>query len=66
MNPKLKWYTVVEYVDIETGELISKSLKERKYYVIRKTKKVEVYEYQGYGITKWTAECRRNGQQRLF
>jgi len=61
----VKWYTVTEYVDVETGEIITKSEYERNYYatgIIQKTTE----KNHKYGITKITKECRRNGQTRLF
>lgn len=64
MNNDKRWITVSEYVDIETGEIITKSLYEREYIIIRKTKK---YEDSGnYNIAKWVNECRRHGQTKLW
>ena len=34
-----KWYTMTEYVDIETGELITKTKFEKEYYKTNSTRK---------------------------
>jgi len=60
----IKWYTMTEYVDIETGELISKSEYEKNYYKIKNNKKIEITE--NHGIIKYITECRQHGQKRLF
>lgn len=67
-----KWITISEYVDLLTGEIITKSLYEREYYKIRTTKKVEIKEViikreiKKYGYVKYTNECRKNQQLRLL
>ena len=61
---KLKWFTISEYVDIETGELINRNQYEKDYYKIKITKKIEFNENNG--ITKYITECRRTKQTRLF
>lgn len=58
-----KWYTTTEWVDIETGEIISKDIAMNEYYVTNKTKKTELNE--NYGIIKYINECRRRNQQKL-
>lgn len=64
---KLKWFTVSEYVDIETGELIPKSeIENGIYYIKNKTKSHEINEQQNYGIRKFINECKRTGQTKLF
>lgn len=60
----IKFYSESTYVDIETGEIITKSKFEREYYKIRSNKKTIINE--NHGIIKHTIECRRNGQQKLF
>ena len=59
-----RWVTISEYVDIETGELITKSKYEREYYMIKKTKKVT--ENDKYRIITFTNECRPKGQTKLW
>lgn len=61
-----KWYTISEYVDTETGELIEKKQIENKEYKIRnKTIKYEINNEQHYGTRKITNECTRNEQTRM-
>ena len=64
MDEVKKWYSMSEYVDNETGELISKSLVEREYIIIKKSKKYEINGSNG--IIKWLNECERNRQKKLF
>jgi hypothetical protein len=59
-----KWYTISEYVDIETGEIINKLKHSKEYYTIKKTKKIEIHE--NYGTIKYIYECRNKGQTRIF
>lgn len=67
-----KWYTTVEYIDIETGEIITKSMYKREYETLKKTKKVEIVEIIinqeiiKHGQIKWQNECVRRRQLRLF
>jgi len=63
---KLKWFTAVEYVDVETGEIITKSEKERNYYVVGNETRTEINNEKKYGIKYIRKNCRRNGQQKLF
>lgn len=65
MDKKMKWYTVQEYIDKDTGEIISKSLKEREYIVQKKEIKYEKSN-EIYGIKKIINECKKNRQIRLF
>lgn len=60
----LKWYGMSEYVDVHTGEIISKAEYEREYIKIKTNKKYEVNET--YGIIRYTIECERNRQTKLF
>jgi hypothetical protein len=59
-----KWYTATEYVDTDTGELITKKEFEKNYYKTKSTRKIEIQE--NYGIIKYINECRITGQERLF
>ncbi len=61
---KMKWYTEVEMVDVETGEILTKSKVEREYIVKSKNKHKTEYK-DGKGIRKFTWECERNRQQRI-
>lgn len=61
----LKWITLTEYVDVETGEILTKSEKERSYYTTGKSHK-KIEENGNYRIKKYIYECRRNGQQKLW
>lgn len=64
-DDKLKWYTVSEWIDVETGELLNKSAYERNnYFVIKKSIKNEITEH--FGIRKIINECRKSGQTKLF
>jgi hypothetical protein len=59
-----KWYTEIQYVDIETGEIIDKKVFTEKYYKTNQTRKIEIYE--NYGIIKYITECRNRNQTKLF
>lgn len=67
-----KWITISEYVDLLTGEIITKSKYEREYYKIRSSKKIEIKEtiikreVKTYGYVKYTTECRKKQQLQLF
>jgi hypothetical protein len=62
MNKITKWFTISEWVDIETGELLHKEII-KDYYKIQTTKKIEINGNQG--IIKYTNECRNIRQQKL-
>lgn len=47
-----KWYTEMTYVDIHTGEIITKSLFEREYTTIETEKKIEINHEKNYGLIK--------------
>lgn len=54
-----------DYIDVETGEIITKSEYTRKYYATgKKTKKYE--ENEKYRIIKYGIECRPRNQTTLF
>lgn len=69
MEHKIKWFTAIEIVDITTGELITKSMYERRNMrIIKKTKSDEFKTSargEKYAIRTWTWECREHEQQRL-
>lgn len=57
---KIRWFTTVIYVDVDTGEILDKARVEREgYYVARKSKKVI-----DNNIIR-TYECRNTGQTKL-
>jgi hypothetical protein len=62
MNKISKWYTISEWIDVETGEILHKEVI-KNYYKIKTTKKIEINENQG--IIKYTNECRNIGQRKL-
>jgi hypothetical protein len=62
MNKISKWYTISEWIDIETGEILHKKVI-KNYYKIKTIKKIEINENSG--IIKYTNECRNINQQRL-
>lgn len=61
---KIKWFTISEHVDIETGEIITKKEFEKNYYKVGITKKTEINENNG--IIKYTTESRRTNQTRIW
>ena len=62
---KRKWVTIVEYVDIETGEIITKSVFEREYYKTGKKHK-KYNENEKFRITTLQFECRRKQQLTIW
>lgn len=69
----MKWTAKTEYVDLQTGEVISKSLYEREYYRVRSSKpKYEIKEVIinneiiKKGVIKYVTECRRKNQTRIW
>lgn len=60
-----RWYATSEYVDVDTGEILTRSQFERLDYVKLKTTKK--YEINGnIGIIKHQIECEVNRQKKLF
>lgn len=58
-----KWYSKTIYVDIETGEIISKQKAKKDYNITKTTKKIEYGKYSN--ITEYTRCAERKRQQRL-
>lgn len=56
-----KWITVTEYVDNQTGEMLTKKEVEKNYIITKKHKHATIENNTGY--IKWTKECTRNGKQ---
>jgi hypothetical protein len=59
-----KWYTVSQYVDVETGELLSKSQIERERWV-KVGSSYEIEYNDNYNTKKYTNEYERNRQTRI-
>ena len=65
MKGEIKWYSITEYIDISTGEIISKSEYEREKYItikINKTYKIN----KDNGIIKYSRECEKNRQLEIW
>lgn len=69
---RMNWVTVIKYVNLETGEEISKRTKQEtrqeiknKYIIIKIKKHVKTDKYQTTGVVEYTIECRRNPQGEL-
>lgn len=65
MKGEIKWYSITEYVDISTGEIISKSEYQRERYItikISKTYKID----KEYGIIKYRRECEKSRQFEIW
>jgi hypothetical protein len=60
-----KWYSITEYVDIDTGESLSKSDVERGYY-LRYGHEEKVEHQNNYSIKKRLNYVKKNPQIRLF
>jgi hypothetical protein len=60
-----KWYSVTEYVNIDTGEVISKSDVERGRF-IRSGHDENVEHFNNYSIKKRLNYVKKNPQIRLF
>lgn len=62
-----KWYTKLEIVDTDSGEILTKNdIINKKYIIINKNIKYEINKEQQYGTRIILWECERNKQQRLF
>lgn len=60
-----KWYTIVEHVDKDTGELLTKARVEREFWVKVGTERT-VERKPTYNISKITNIYEANKQTRLF
>lgn len=66
-TPVIKWNSNTIYIDVETGEIITKYRTEKDNYVIIKTtKNVKFNTNKTIGYIEYTKQCRRNTQQQLF
>ncbi len=59
----IKWVSVSEYVDIETGEMISKARAKREYNELFKTKIIKIDGNKG--EIKWRNECEKSRQTKI-
>ncbi len=59
----VKWFSETRWVDLETGEALSKSRVEREYYKVNASK--TTVDCGGYILKIHTNECRRTNQTRL-
>lgn len=57
-SQEIKWKTINEYIDIETGEIITKEEAIKAYIIINK--KIKRHVQRTTGITTITNECRRS------
>lgn len=65
MDNVTKWYTIIENVNNETGEILRQKLNPDEYIVIRKQKpKYKIQDGKGYKTI--TNECEPNRQRKLF
>lgn len=60
------WKSSSEYVDIDTGEIITKRKALRDYQILNKSKKVEINKNNGTGLIRYTNECRKSIQLELW
>ena len=59
-----RWYTIVEYVDVETGEIFGKKRFEKEDWVI--INKVKYYEFkESHNERKYRYEVERSRQIRI-
>lgn len=72
---KLKWITISQYVDEETGEKLTKAIVKEKYNVVKKIKIITKTNYDGKtetgyrnyaGCTEITNICTRRKQLTLW
>lgn len=67
-----RWYTISEYIDGETGEILKKEIALKEYRSLKKTKRTEIKEtiinneIINYGYITWQHECCKREQLKLF
>lgn len=66
MNPIIRWIHTTKYVDITTGEEITKSNASRNYIIIKNKKYVTFNQSKTIGTVEHTKECQRDPQGKLF
>lgn len=62
-NSKWKWYTMTEWVDIDTGEMIPKHEKEKNYRIVGSEIKEE--KYTTHGVRTYIRMCKQKEQLKL-
>ncbi len=60
----MKWYTETEYVDVETGEMLTKEAAVKDYIIKTTIKTVKIDGNNG--KIKYQRQCERSRQCRLF
>lgn len=65
--PPIRWYTITENIDIETGEIL-KEINKKKYIIIEKDIQYEINENRNrkQGFRKITNYVKSSGQLELF
>lgn len=61
---KLKWTSISEYVDEETGEILTKKQVEEYYIIIKKVKYGNIDNTTNTGIIRWINVCTKRGKQK--
>lgn len=61
---KLKWTSISEYVDEETGEVLTKKQVEEYYIIIKKVKHGNIDNTTNTGIIRWINVCTKGGKQK--
>lgn len=59
----MKWYTIVEIVDVTTGEVHNKNINMSEWIKIKKHTKYEINNEQSTGTRHIQYECRKRGKQ---
>ena len=61
-NNGIRWTSKTIFVDIDTGEILTKHNAKTNYLIIKKTKNAEVNTIGTAGTIIWTNECRKSRQ----
>lgn len=62
----MNWKTYNTYVDVETGEVLDEVTAKTNYIIIKKEKNVQYNKTTERGTIRYTNECRRSEQLKLF
>lgn len=65
-NCFVKWTSYIKYVDLQTGEEITKQNAQTNYIKIKTKKHATLNATQTHGTVEYTIECRRKPQLNLF
>lgn len=60
------WTSRTIYVDIETGEIITKEEAKKNYNVVKTTKVSKLNPNKTHGTTEFTRQCRKKQQGKLW